>query len=176
MVEKIIGGNRFTVAPLTAMRSFVLQPRLAPVIAEVAALVFAALESDAVKELMGAGADGGAVDLKAMTVDQFMSLDLDLGAHADQLVNAVSRICTKLPPKELEGITRELLQGAQMDGKFLFGDDGNPFDVLMRGRTIDTWRLLFFAVQVNYPDVFSRRAANGGATPAPGSASAVSTT
>jgi hypothetical protein len=39
------------------------------------------------------------------------------------------------------------------------------FDVKMRGRTVDTWRLVAFAVEVNYPDFFALLAAKRGAAP-----------
>lgn len=171
MPEKIIGGNRFEVFPLDAMQSFTLQPRIAPIIAEVGALVLAALQSDAAQQLVGGG-----TDLKTMSIEQFLALDLDVGVLAEQLVVAVGRICQKLPPADLKAILRELLANAKMDGQALFTQNGDPFLQLMRGRTLDTWRLLFFSVQVNYPDVFSRRAATGGATPAAVSASVASTT
>jgi hypothetical protein len=152
MAECMIGGSRFQVAPLPAIRSFRLQPRLVPVVAEVAGLIFAVLASTG-------------KPLKDASLDDILGLDLT-SLPATDIIETVARVCAKLPPAELESIVKELLSTASMDGKPLFTGNGDPFDVLMMGRTIDTWRLLIFAVQVNYPDVFSRRGASGGATPA----------
>jgi len=127
--RRTIGGNVFSVVPLPAMRSFALQPRLAPALAEVVGVLGS------------------------------LSGDLDVGA----LGPAVGRFFAKLPADELEAVTRELLAGATMDGAQLFTAAGNPFDLVMRGRTLDVWRLLAFAVEVNYPDFFAlvRRGAGG---------------
>lgn len=142
MAERKIGPNTFRVEQLPAMRSFVLQPRILPVAAEVVGLFLDTLGK--------AGKTAGEVSIASL-------LDMDLAATAETFVAAVARCCLKLPPSELETITRELLCGATCDGQLLFQFDGKPgtFDLVMRGRTIDTWRLLFFAVQVNYPDFSS---------------------
>lgn len=139
MPERVIGGSRFTVEPLPAMRAFVLQVRLAPALAEVLG---------ALGGLQGSGAELSRLDVSA-------------------LAPAFGRVAAKLPPAELEAITRELLGSARCDGVSLFSvDKGDRFDVVMAGRAIDTWQLLFFAVEVNYPDFFARLGASRAGLPA----------
>lgn len=121
--ERTIGGNLFTVSPMSALRSFALQPRLAPALAEVAGA-------------LGSLGDGAG--------------DLNVAV----LAPAVSRFFAKMPPAELLEITKQLLDGATMDGVQLFSAAGNPIEVQLRGRTLDMWRLLWFALEVNYPDFF----------------------
>jgi hypothetical protein len=160
MADIVLGGNRFQVPPLPALRSFRLQPRIVPVFAEVAGLLFAVLSKSG-------------IELKDAKVEDILAVDTSALPVAE-IVETTTRVCLKLPPNELELIVRELLDGATMDGKPLFMGSaaGDPFNVFMQGRTLDTWRLLIFAVQVNFPDVFSRRGASGGATPAASSSAA----
>jgi len=120
-----LGADVVVLAPMTGWRSFLLQPRLAPALAEVAGAL---------------GSIAGKLDAEAIsTVAPF-----------------VGRAFAKLPPVELEAITRELLDGAM----FLAGGKtpGAPLldtlDAAMQGRTLDVWRLLFEAVRLNYPDFF----------------------
>ncbi len=129
--ERKIGPDVFTVAALPAMRSFILQPRLAPLLGIV------------IEALAGAQRRG-------------ISSLKDLVDHEDDVLALIGPVIGKLssvlPPVELEAITKELLYGAAMNGRALFTPEGNPFDVVMRGRTMDTWRLLLFALEINYPD------------------------
>lgn len=78
---------------------------------------------------------------------------------------AMSKFCAALPAAELEAVTRELLADATVDGVQLLP----VFDAKMRGRTMDTWRLLWHALKVNYPDFFgllaARRAGGEAASP-----------
>lgn len=147
--ERKIGGNVFCVTPLPAMRSFTLQPRLAPALAAVAE---------------GIGAIGNLAEKQDLDA-------IELAAIAP----VVTRFFHALPPDRLEMVTRELLAGATMDGRPLFTAEGNPFDVLMRGRSIDVWKLLWFALEVNYPDFFGAVAGKG-ARPAAANPSEASTT
>lgn len=124
MAQRQIGGNLFTVTPLPAMRSFVLQSKLAPALSSIIGSI-------------GSLAGGSLAET-------------DVGA----LAPAVAGFFSKLGPDELEQVTRQLLGDATMDGKPLFSPAGDPFNVFMAGRTMDTWKLLWFAVEVNYPDFF----------------------
>lgn len=157
MADLKIGDRNYEVPELPAFESFTMQPRLAPIIAEVAVLAFGALSK--LKD-----EDGKDLDLKNMSIEQFMALDV--GIDTDAVLAAVARVCAKLPQPDFKRLVRDLLGGARCNGAQLFTENGNPFDVLMRGRTLETWRLLFFAVQINYPDVFSRRGASGAQSPA----------
>lgn len=97
----------------------------------------------------------------------------DLG-EVDLVVmgRAAAAFFREMPRQRLDAIVRELLQGATMDGKQLFTPAGNPFDVLMRGRALDTWQLLWLALEVSYPDFFGRLAGLAGAAVAKASGSA----
>ena len=141
MPERVISGNTFSVEPLTAMRSFALQPRIAPAIAAVAEAV------GSLTSISGKG-DLGTVEVAA-------------------LAPAVGRFFQALQPGDLQDITRALLGSARMDGIALFSGAGDPFELKMRGRTLDTWRLLWFALEVNYPDFFGLLAGAAARQPAP---------
>ena len=133
MAERKIGSNTFALSPLTAMQSFTLQPRLAPALTEAGVVLAKLAAGDGVAGLLNAEVDA-------------------------VLPRAIGRFFEKLPPAELEAITRILLQSATMDGTALFAQvegQGDPFNILMRGRTLDVWRLIWFAVEVNYPDFFA---------------------
>lgn len=153
--ELRIGERLYTVQPLSAMRSFTLQPRLLPAVSEALALFFGL-----VRDVAKSGGDEAKLDVGAL-----LEADVDL----DKLVQSFSRVAEKLPPAELEAITRTLLAGATCNGTLLFAavqGEGDTFDVLMRGRMVEVWRLLWHAVRVNYPDFFALRA--GPAAPAAG--------
>ncbi len=141
-----IGDRTYTVNPLPAMQTWRLQPKLAPAAGELAAL-YAWFVRESLRIT-----DGGRVDVGNDVLRLLPEL-------ADQLPNAaaaIRRICDVLPPGDLELITRTLLRTAKCDGKPLFTDGGgDPFDILMQGRTMDTWKLLVFAVEVSYPDFFA---------------------
>ena len=129
-----LGKNQFDVPAPAGMRSFSLQQRILPVAGRIVSVL---------AHLLGLG-DG---DLKSM-------LDKDLTAILPEAAPEIGRIFSEMPPGELEGITRELLRDAKCDKMPLFGASGDPFDLLMRGRTTDTWKLLWHALEVWYPDFF----------------------
>lgn len=132
MNEINLGGNVFTVVPLPAMRAFALQPKIIPVVAEVFSLLAGLTE----------GAAEGATSLSLG--------DLEVS----KITPYIDKIAAKLQPEILEELIKKLLLGATMDGTQLFTAEGNPFDVKMRGRTLDIWKLLWHAIRVNYPDFF----------------------
>jgi hypothetical protein len=119
-----LSGNTFVVPLLPAMRSFLLQPKIAPAVGA----VFGALAPLA-KGDMG-------------------------GADVEALAPLLGGFFAKLGPADLEEVVRTLLDGATMDGTPLFSAAGDTFNLRMQGRTLDTWKLLAFAVKVNYPDFF----------------------
>lgn len=126
-----LGTNMFSVAPLLGEESFLLQPRILPLVAELSALV-------------GAQAESG----ESMT------------ALIEKVAPIVTRACAKLPPDELKFIMRSLLKNATMDGQQLYREnpDGTTvalINVLMQGRTLDIWKLLAKALEVSYPDFFA---------------------
>jgi hypothetical protein len=90
----------------------------------------------------------------------FGALKEGLDGDVTAIAPAIAGFFAKLGADELEAIAKTLLADATMDGKALFTPSGNPFDVHMRGRTMDTWKLLWFAIEVNYPDFF--KALGGG--------------
>ena len=132
MSEREINGHRYSVEPLPAMTAFLLQPRLVPPVSE------AMRSGDLLRGLKG----------------KSLAAILDMNV-LDALGGAISSFCRQLPPVELDQITRTLLKGARRDGVPLYGDGGDHIDVAMRGATMDIWRLLAFAVEVNYPDFFA---------------------
>lgn len=131
-IEKKIGEHTYSIEPLPAMRAFILQPKIAPAVSEVAR---------ALAQVVG-----------SRGIDLAMLGDTDV---LDALGAAVTKFCETLPPKELEAVTRELLSGASRDNVPLFTGQGDPFDVLMRGHTMEIWQLLGMALEANYPDFFA---------------------
>jgi hypothetical protein len=120
-----IGSDVFTVEPLLGEASFLLQPRILPLVSDLAALATA--QADAADSIL---------------------------ALLDKASPIVARACAKLPPSELRDIMRTLLAGARMNGSLLYTDKGNPIDFLMMGRTLDIWKLIIKALEVSYPDFF----------------------
>lgn len=126
-----LGANFFQVVPMLGEESFLLQPRILPLVAEVGALALAQANSGA-----------------------------SLVSLFETIAPIVARACAKLPPDELKFIMRALLKNATMDGQPLYREspDGSVValvDVLMQGRTLDIWKLLLKALEVSYPDFFA---------------------
>jgi len=124
-----IGDDVFVVSPLLGEESFLLQPKLMPIVAD-CITAFVAMQENV--------AEGG----------------LDYAALAGKLSPLVQSIAAKLPMEDLRFIMRSLLRGATMNGKLLYAQDGAPINVLLQQRSLDVWRLLFHAVKVSYPDFF----------------------
>lgn len=132
-----LGNNVFEVPRPGAMKSFSLQQRILPVFGRVAAVIL---------KLLGMAPDS----------DFGKLMEQDITKVLPQAIPYIGEIFATMPPGELEFITRELLTGATCDKMALFGNPaGDPFDALMQGRTTDTWRLLWHALEVWYPDFFS---------------------
>ena len=154
MIE--LGKNKFVVPPPSGMRSFALQQRIVPVAGRVAGVFVS---------LLGTGVDVADIG------------EMDLTKVLPAALPHVGHIFSEMPPGELEFITRELLRDAKFDGKPLFNaPGGDAFDSLMQGRTSDTWKLLWHAMEVWYPDFFALVRAPAGRTAAKGNPSEESNT
>lgn len=130
-----VGEHIFIVPPIKATDAFYLEPLLAP----------------AVSETLGAAA------LVAASVGKSDIGKLDIGdLPIASLQPVIESLCGKLGPDRLRTVTRSLLTGATMDGVLLYGAGGavDLIDTKLRGKTTVIWRLLWKAVQVNYPDFF----------------------
>jgi Phage tail assembly chaperone protein, TAC len=135
-----IGNNVFEVPAPSGMKSFALQQRILPVAGRVASVFI---------QLLGASKVSDINDVLAADVLKVVPMALP----------AVGEVFSSMPPGELEAITRELLAQATCDRLPLFGSQkGDAFDALMQGRTMDTWKLLWHALEVWYPDFFGRAA------------------
>ncbi len=87
-----------------------------------------------------------------------MALVPELQPTLEQASDIIAKIAAKLPAATLRTIRRTLLRGSTMDSKPLYATTEGQADLigsLMRGRTIDGWKLLLFALEVNYPDFFA---------------------
>lgn len=137
-----IDGTAFTISPLPAMKAFLMLQRLGKVLGPALARVAGAVKGDAVD---GAGA-------------------------ADALVLLFSG----LPPEELETIVRDLLAGSLVLGEggkaaplMTGGANGKGvFDVVFQGRMGTLFKLLAFAIRVNYRDFFDALSGKLGAVAA----------
>lgn len=170
MASIVLGGTPFTVEPLFASDSFELQPRVMPILLA----LFRA-------QMTIVDAAGGKIEnLGDLKVD--ISL---VGPVLDQLAPIAEQACRNLPRGELKLLLRDVLKTSTANGIPLFGaptdiggQTANPFELIMRGRTLDTWKLLIFALRTHYPDFQGAFAAIGSAakaaTAAPSEASTTS--
>ncbi len=133
-----IGNTKFEVPEPSAMRSFALQQRVLPVAGRLVGVLL---------QVFGKTADFDFEKFAELNVTQALPIALP----------ALGEVVSLMPPGELEAITRELLRDATADGMKLVGTNaaGDLFDTVMRGRTLDTWRLLWHALKVWYPDFFA---------------------
>jgi hypothetical protein len=169
-----LGGTTFSVGPIKAIKSFTLQPRIFPLIAEVISSIAAMLRAAPSEEET---ADAGETRAEAAAVLSDLERQkarMSIGAlgraaqrlqidtvDVDGIVPIVGRVCAQLPPDELEQILRILLSNTFANGERLFSEQHergkpDPFDKVMQGRTLDTWRLVWEALRVVYADFFDR--------------------
>jgi hypothetical protein len=134
-----LGKHCFDVPLPRGMSSWALQQRVIPVAGRVAGVFLSLL---------------GSTDIETLA-------DTDVTKVLPAAMPHIGHVFSEMPQGELEAITRELLRDAKWgdEGKNpsmqLFGSPGgDAFDSVMRGRTIDTWKLLWHAIGVWYPDFF----------------------
>lgn len=164
-----IGPTTFDVPLPRGMSSFALQQRVAPIATRIVEVLasFLAIDSLPTKE-------DGTIDLEA----------IDVGDVLPKVLPAIGSAFSSLPAGELEAVTRALLADAKVvgipgapQGIALFastplGSAGaDYFDEVMQGRAIDTWRLLWEAIKIWYPDFFVLAGRSRGRTPTPASPS-----
>lgn len=143
-----IGNDVFTVSPLSGERSFLLQPKILPLLPDVGALVSMFAQAMAAAP---SAPDDATAEAKAAASGAQMAAATSFLSEANEVV---MRLCAKMPATDLREVMRALLDGATMNGTMLYTAQGNPIDVLMQGRTIDLWRVLAHALKVSYPDFF----------------------
>lgn len=132
-----IGDKVFDVPAPKGMTSFALQQKILPIAGNVVALFLHALGGKQPSDL-----------------NEFM--EKDVLKVLPIVLPHLGNIFSSMPPGELESISRTMLGNATCNKLPLFGgSDGDPFDALMQGKTIDTWKLLWHALGVWYPDFLS---------------------
>lgn len=134
-----LGPNTFEIPSPRGMESFALVQRIMPPAGRVISMMLSLLGED------------------PTTADPATLLDADLLKLLPLALPGLGRIFSEMAPGEFEGLTRALLRETTCDGLPLFagGPGGDAFDALMRGRTLDTFKLLGHAVLAWYPDVFT---------------------
>jgi len=151
--EVKVGDRLYQIEALPALRAFTLQSKVAPIAIEIVD-----------------GLGGVLKNVKGTLKDFLEQNVLDLLPLATPVL---SRVFAKLTETDLEEITKTLLWNTRCNGQCLFTQEGSgSFDVVMRGRPMETWQLLFHAIQVNYPDFFEMFAGKGKAVPAQGGSEA----
>lgn len=148
---RTIGGNVFRISLLDYEATCDLQPLIVPALADFGRLY--ALYFAQVAKLATEHADLADLEVSAAVT----SILPDLLPSLEVASRIISDIASKIPADRMRIIRRGLLTGATMDGKPLYAVNSGGADligVLMRGRTIDGWKLLMFAMEVNYPDFF----------------------
>lgn len=143
-----IGPYTYEVPAPLAMPSFRLQQNVLPIVGRVVGVLLHFAPS--IKSL----------DLKEL----FKHIDdPEFLKTLSQAIPSLGEVVASMPEGELERLTEALLGDATVSGwgtkapvKLFDKDKGvRTFDQVMQGRTIDTWKLLWHAVQVWYPDFFS---------------------
>lgn len=128
-----LGKDTFMVPQPPGMRSFALQQRIIPVAGRVLNTLIHAI---------------GKEDVEGFA-------EKDVASVLPAVIPYLGQVFSEMKPGELEAIARELLRDATCNKLPLFtATDGDAFDGLLQGRTVDTWKLLWHALKVWYPDFF----------------------
>ncbi len=139
-----IGKDTFNVPQPRGMRSFALQQKLIPIAGRIANVFL---------HFAGVG-------------DIAKLMDEDVLKVLPKALPHLGQLFSEMPADEIETIARTLLgdprtgatavEVATINKMPLFGGAaGDLFDGMMQGRTIDTWKLLWHAIGVWYPDFLS---------------------
>lgn len=151
MATRKIGGREVVLEPIAPMLSFSLQPLIAPAAGRIVGLIL--------KEL---GSEEG-VSIDTLTIG-------DLMARAPRVATELGDAFGCIKPEDSIRVLRGLLAQATCDGIPLFPVAGSDkvFDGLFRGRTRDLWEILWFGIQVNYPDFLPARVGSVATSPVAG--------
>ena len=142
-----IGNDTFSISLLSFEETCDLLPLWIPAAADFGALY--ALFLGTMAKAAGDGEDVGGLEV--------MDLLRSASPALSEASAILARISEKLPPDKLRLIRKKLLTGATMNDTPLYAmGPGQPdlIGSLLRGRTLDGWRLMIFALEVNYPDFF----------------------
>lgn len=137
-----IGSDTFTVDLIDPWESFLLEPLIMPIVADLVPAVMAGMST--------AQEQAGERPLGDLNIAEILPV---LDAIAPQVGAALARVT----PKLLDEVSRKLLQNATMNGAPLFSPvagGGDPIRILLRGKTLIIWKLLFAAMRENYADFF----------------------
>lgn len=141
------GEKQFTVPSPGAIESFSLQQRILPVASRIVNVLLNVL-----------AATGSDVD--SMSKDLGSILEQDVVRVLPIAMPSLGQVFSEMPEGELEKLTKALLAKASVEvtgkGVPLFGGPGGgAFELFMVGRTLETWKLLWHALEVWYPDFFA---------------------
>ncbi len=139
----ILGKDAFDVPVPRGMASFSLQQKILPVAGRCVSVFVYLL--------------GGKTGTDITTL-----LEQDIMGALPVALPGLGQVFSEMPEGELEKLTKSLLGGTkvrlQNQGAWmpLFdGPGGDLYDQVMQGRTMETWKLLWHALGVWYPDFFA---------------------
>jgi hypothetical protein len=177
MASVKIGKQTFELRPVPAMLSFSLTPLFASALGRAIRQVLIVIQSTGffedkdINELTLADVktlvdgDGGFDRLKTILIK-----------YGPDLAAALGETIGSIRPNDLQRLLRDLLREGQAtcDGMPLFPfDDDKKLNEIFAGKPIAMWRLLLFALQVNYADFSVALGGSGptspGANPSPAS-------
>lgn len=145
-----LGKDVFDVPAPKGMSSFALQQAVLPVAGRIVAAIAVTLR---VAPEAGGGMNSNVLGALA---------GMDVIKVLPAALPALGQVFSEMPEGELERLTRTLLADATCNKIRLFGGvpgtsaTADLFDTIMQGRTLDTWALLWHALEVWYPDFFGR--------------------
>jgi len=135
--KKVINGNEWTVWPWDGMHGIRMQARIAPLIKGVAGPVGNAVrkaKGTSQKEIMEA------------------LLDLDI----DTVVNAIFQ---NIDDQKTPQLIRDMMHGARVNGNDMSMD--RPFNEHFAGNYAELYQGLWFILEVNFGELFSRGLSGG---------------
>lgn len=167
MTELTIGTDHFKILPVKPRRSFPLQARLSPIIAELAMTYFRIERLAAPKKKEGEPeGDPNQLEIPEVAADAekadekedkslYSKIGILFATEGDDIMPHLVRLFSSVSYDDLAFFMRELLSETFCNGDRLFADGPSGkdnFDRLMVGKTMTTWRIMWEAIKVTYPD------------------------
>ena len=138
--DKVIGENEYKVAPFSAIEALKLKATLLKYLSPAIGKALAGISAVKGKDLMNTAIDGGAISEALSSL--FESLD------EDTLMGLLKRL--------LRNVTAIIGTGGNGQKQAVYFVDGKEesFNIAFQGHILDVYKVVYFVLEVNYPDFF----------------------
>lgn len=142
-VKKKIGSNTYMVAPFFAAEALKLQTTLVKILGPgVAKLIGAVPTPQDGKSILESNIDGAEIASAVGTLFEHLG--------EEEFVSLINRILKNV----IVELGTPVKEGTQSIKLVSLSEGENAFNMVFQGKLVDMYKVLFFVIQVNFPDFF----------------------